>query len=477
MNRKFEVVIGLEVHAQLKTNTKIFCGCSTQFGSPPNTNTCPVCLGHPGTLPVLNEKVVEFAVRLGLATNCAVNSRSEFARKNYFYPDLPKGYQISQFDKPICEHGFIEANDADGNLKKIRIKRIHMEEDAGKLIHDAGDYTMFDANRCGVPLLEIVTEPDFSSSSEAVQYLSKIKQIVQYLDICDGNMEEGSLRCDANVSLRPVGSTSLGVKTEIKNMNSFRNVEKAIEYEIKRQTEILEEGNEVIQETLLWNADLEEAASMRGKEEAHDYRYFPEPDLMPVSLTSDYIGNIKNNLPELPEKKLLRFVSNYNLPKYDAGALTQTKSVADYFDALCLATREYKSASNWVMVEVMKILNERKIDVDKFSIPPDRLGELINRISDGTISNKIAKDIFEEMIDSELSADAIIEKKGLKQISNEDEISGVIENVLQQNAEQVGQYKNGSEKIFGYFVGQIMKATKGKANPQVVTKILKAKLN
>lgn len=477
MNQKFEVVIGLEVHAQLKTRTKIFCGCSTQFGNPPNTNTCPVCLGHPGALPVLNEKVVEFAVKLGLATNCVVNSLSEFARKNYFYPDLPKGYQISQFDNPICEHGFIEVNDAEGNLKKIRIKRIHMEEDAGKLIHDVGEYTMFDANRCGVPLLEIVSEPDIHSSNEAIQYLAKIKQIVQYLDICDANMEEGSLRCDANVSLRNVGSTSLGVKTEIKNMNSFRNVEKAIEYEIKRQTEILEEGNEVVQETLLWNAELEEAASMRGKEEAHDYRYFPEPDLMPVSLTNDYIDKIKSGLPELPENRLNRFISHYKLPNYDAEVLTQTKSIADYFEALCRETHEYKSASNWVMVEVMKILNDRKIGVERFSITPDRLGELINRIADGTISNKIAKDIFEEMIDSGLSADATIEKKGLKQISDETEIAGIIENILRQNSAQVEQYKNGSEKVFGYFVGQIMKATEGKANPQVVTKILKAKLN
>lgn len=474
---KFEAVIGLEVHAQLKTKTKIFCGCSTEFGNPPNTNTCPICLGHPGVLPVLNKKVVEFAVKLGLATNCTVNKTSEFARKNYFYPDLPKGYQISQFDKPICENGFLEVYNPSNNKKKIRIKRIHMEEDAGKLIHDVGDYTLFDANRCGVPLLEIVTEPDIATASEAVQYLNKIKQIVQYLDVCDGNMEEGSLRCDANISLRLRGSATLGVKTEIKNMNSFKNVERAIEFEIQRQTEILEEGRVVIQETLLWNADLEEATSMRGKEEAHDYRYFPEPDLMPLLLSNDFISEIKNELVELPDTKIERFIRQYSLPKYDAEILTQSKNLANFFEAVSSATSEYKLASNWVMVETMKILNERKIEIELFPIPPKNLGELINRISDGTISNKIAKEIFDELLEANTGVDEIIEKKNLKQISNADEINKIIAEILEKNPQQVQQFKEGSEKVFGFFVGQIMKATNGKANPHVVTKLLRDKLS
>ncbi|MEJ5261201.1 MAG: Asp-tRNA(Asn)/Glu-tRNA(Gln) amidotransferase subunit GatB, partial [Ignavibacterium sp.] len=340
-NNKYEAVIGLEVHAQLLTETKAFCGCSTKFGNLPNSNVCPVCLGHPGVLPVLNQKVVEFTVLMGLATKCRINNHSVFARKNYFYPDLPKGYQISQYEEPICENGYIEVTRQDKSIKKIRIKRIHMEEDAGKSIHDQDEYTLVDVNRCGVPLIEIVTEPDINTPDEAYQYLAKIKQIVQYLGICDGNMEEGSLRCDANVSVRLKGETSLGVKTEIKNMNSFRNVERALNYEIQRQIELIEDGEKIVQQTLLWNADLNAALPMRSKEEAHDYRYFPDPDLLPVVVNEEWINKISASMPELPEAKYKRFISQYSLPEYDAEILTQQKAIADYFEKVCLETSDY----------------------------------------------------------------------------------------------------------------------------------------
>lgn len=473
---KYEAVIGLEVHAQLLTDTKAFCGCSTRFGNAPNSNVCPVCLGHPGVLPVLNKKVVEFTVLMGLATNCTINKHSVFARKNYFYPDLPKGYQISQYEEPICENGYLTVKLSDGTNKKIRIKRIHMEEDAGKSIHDQSEYTLIDVNRCGVPLIEIVTEPDINSPEEAYKYLTKIKQIVQYLDICDGNMEEGSLRCDANVSVRLKGEKKFGVKTEIKNMNSFRNVERALQYEIERQIELIEDGEEVIQQTLLWNADLNEAFPMRSKEEAHDYRYFPDPDLLPVIVDEPWKENIAKSMPELPDVKLQRFIQQYNLPDYDSDILTQTKAVADYYEKVVSVTDDFKSASNWIMTDVLGYLNENKIEIIQFPISAKNLGKLINLISQGIISSKIAKEVFQIMLKSDDNPERIVKEKNLIQISDEGEIIKIIHEVLEKNKNQIDEYLSGKEKVFGFFIGQIMRESKGKANPQLVNQLLKSEL-
>jgi len=475
MNEKFEAVIGLEVHAQLLTNTKIFCGCSTKFGNEPNSNVCPICLGHPGVLPVLNKKVVEFALLLGVATKSTINTTSIFARKNYFYPDLPKGYQISQLEKPICEFGSVEVEKKDGTLKKIGITRIHMEEDAGKSIHDRGETTSIDVNRCGVPLLEIVSEPDMRTAEEAYLYLAKIKQLVQYLEICDGNMEEGSLRCDANISVRPIGQKELGTKAEIKNMNSFRNVERAINYEIHRQIELIEDGGTVIQQTLLWDADANEAYPMRSKEEAHDYRYFPDPDLVPIEISVEWFDEIKARVPELPDAKRERFINEFHLPVYDAEVLAQTKELANYYEKVTKVTNDYKAASNWVMVEVLKVLNEQKIEIVNFAVTPQNLGELINLIQKGTISGKIAKDVFAEMLVSGKEAEAIVKEKNLVQISDTSEIEKIIQQIFDANENQVKEFLEGKEKVFGFFVGQTMKATKGKANPQVVNELLKNK--
>lgn len=475
-NNKYEAVIGLEVHAQLLTETKAFCSCSTKFGNLPNSNVCPVCLGHPGVLPVLNKKVVEFTVLMGLATNCRINKHSIFARKNYFYPDLPKGYQISQYEEPICENGYIEVVSSDKSIKKIRIKRIHMEEDAGKSIHDQSEYTLVDVNRCGVPLIEIVTEPDINSPEEAYQYLAKIKQIVQYLGICDGNMEEGSLRCDANVSVRLKGESKLGTKTEIKNMNSFRNVERALKYEIERQIDLIEDGEEITQQTLLWNADLNEAFPMRTKEEAHDYRYFPDPDLLPVVVDDKWIETISASMPELPENKFKRFLTQYSLPEYDADILTQQKPIADYFEKVCELTNDYKSASNWIMTDVLGYINEHKIDIEEFPVSAENLGKLINLISNGTISSKIAKEVFSIMIESNQNPEIIVKEKNLVQISDKGELAKIIQSVLIKNQNQIEEYLSGKEKVLGFFVGQIMKETKGKANPQLVNQLLKTEL-
>jgi aspartyl-tRNA(Asn)/glutamyl-tRNA(Gln) amidotransferase subunit B len=476
MNNKYEAVIGLEVHAQLLTESKAFCGCSTKFGNSPNSNICPICLGHPGVLPVLNKKVVEYTVLMGLATNCTINEKSVFARKNYFYPDLPKGYQISQYEEPICEHGYVDIVFPDESNKRIGITRIHMEEDAGKSIHDQSYSTLVDVNRCGVPLMEIVSEPDMRTPVEAYLYLYKIKQLVQYLGICDGNMEEGSLRCDANVSVRLIGESKLGTKTEIKNMNSFRNVEKAISYEIERQIDIIEDGGNVIQETLLWDADLNEAYSMRSKEEAHDYRYFPDPDLMPVVVTDEWKSQIAAKMPELPDVRKERLMVKYNLPKYDSEILTQSKSIADYYEEVIETTNDYKAASNWIMTDVLKVINEEKIEIKDFSVPPENLGELINLIKEGTISGKIAKDIFPAMIKENKKPSLIVKEKNLVQISDSSEIEKILEKILSGSSNQVNQYLNGEEKVFGFFVGQVMKETKGKANPKVVNELLKEKL-
>ena len=416
---KYEAVIGLEIHAQLLTNSKAFCGCSTKFGLPPNSNVCPICLGMPGTLPVLNKRVVEFAIKLGLATHCKIRTYSIFARKNYFYPDLPKGYQISQYEEPICYDGYVEIELKNGEKKKIRLRRIHMEEDAGKSIHDQDVDTLIDINRCGVPLLEIVTEPDINTPQEAALYLTKIRQLVQYLDICDGNMEEGSLRCDANVSVRLKGEKKLGTKTEVKNMNSIKNVEKALEYEINRQIQILESGGTVIQETLLWDAGAGVVRPMRSKEEAHDYRYFPEPDLVPVVVPEEWINEIKKSLPELPEEKRDRFMKQYKLPKYDAEVLTSSKALADYYEQCVKYIDDYKSVSNWIMVEVLKILNERQIDIADFKVKPEHLAMLINLVNEGKINQTTAKMVLEEISETGEEPDSLIERKGLLQISDE----------------------------------------------------------
>jgi aspartyl-tRNA(Asn)/glutamyl-tRNA(Gln) amidotransferase subunit B len=476
MNEKYEAVIGLEVHAQLLTESKAFCGCSTKFGNSPNSNICPICLGHPGVLPVLNKKVVEFTVLMGLATNCRINEKSVFARKNYFYPDLPKGYQISQYEEPICENGYVDITFPDESTKRIGLTRIHMEEDAGKLIHDQSYYSLVDVNRCGVALMEIVSEPDMRTAQEAYLYLSKIKQFVQYLNICDGNMEEGSLRCDANVSVRLKGESKLGTKAEIKNMNSFRNVERAINYEIERQIDLIEDGGKVIQETLLWDADRNESYSMRSKEEAHDYRYFPDPDLMPVIVSNEWKSEIAKNMPELPAVRQERLVGKYGLPKYDAEILTQTKSIADYYEQVITTTNDYKSASNWIMTDVLKVINDEKIDIKDFSIPPENLGELVNLIKEGTISGKIAKDVFPLMLKENKKPSQIVKEKNLVQITDSSEIEKIVEKILSSNSNQVNQYINGEEKVFGFFVGQVMRESKGKANPKVVNDLLKEKL-
>ncbi|HEX2866862.1 MAG TPA: Asp-tRNA(Asn)/Glu-tRNA(Gln) amidotransferase subunit GatB [Ignavibacteriales bacterium] len=477
MKPEYEAVIGLEVHAQLLTDTKIFCGCSAKFGNPPNTNVCPICLGHPGVLPVLNKKVAEFAVLMGLATNCRINLNSVFARKNYFYPDLPKGYQISQFEAPICEGGFVEIELKDGTKRNIGLTRIHMEEDAGKSIHDQADETLVDVNRCGVPLIEIVSEPEMHTPEEAYEYLSRIRQTVQYLGICDGNMEEGSLRCDANVSIRLKGETRLGTKTEVKNMNSFRNVEKALIYEIDRQIEILEDGGRIVQETLLWDADNGVAVSMRSKEEAHDYRYFPEPDLMPVHISQEWFEEIKSGLPELPKERKMRFIREYSLPSYDAGVLTSSRELADYYEKTVSVTKDYKSASNWIMGEVLKILNETKTPIQNFPVQPENLGRLINLIGDNTVSGKIAKDVFQIMLSEAKEPGEIIKERNLVQITDTSELEGVIDRVIEGNPKDVKEFLSGKEKVIGFFVGQIMKETKGKANPKAVNEILRDKLN
>jgi len=476
MNKQYEAVIGLEVHAQLLTNTKLFCGCSTKFGGPPNSNVCPVCLAHPGALPVTNKRAVEYSVLMGMAVDCQINERSIFARKNYFYPDLPKGYQISQFEEPICENGLIIVTTEDDQLKNIRIKRIHIEEDAGKSIHDQGPGTLIDLNRCGTPLIEIVTEPDISTPKEAYEYLVNLKQIVTYLGICDGNMEEGSLRCDANVSVRLKGEKELGTKAEVKNMNSFRNVERAIEFEINRQIEIIEEGGKITQETLLWNADLNEAFPMRSKEESHDYRYFPDPDLLPLIVSEEWKNKIASQLPELPKARKQRIKDEYKLPEYDSEVLTSSKQIADYFEEVLKVTDDYKSASNWVMGDILKVVNENKISISDFSVSPENIGKLISLINNKTISSKIAKDVFEELLKEDKDPQKIVEEKNLLQITDTSQLEEAIDLIISGNSKQVEEFRSGKEKVLGFFVGQVMRETKGKANPQIVNELLIKKL-
>ncbi len=473
---KYEAIIGLEVHAQMLTETKIFCGCSTKFGSEPNTQTCPVCIGMPGVLPVLNKKAVEFAIKTGLAMNCRISPYSRFARKNYFYPDLPKGYQISQYELPICEGGYIEIV-VDGRVKRVGITRIHMEEDAGKNIHEGtGPYSFVDLNRAGVPLMEIVSEPDIRSPREAAEYMKKLRTILRYLKVCDGNMEQGSLRCDANVSIRPVGQKGYGTRTEVKNINSFKYVEKALEYEIKRQIMVVEEGGRVIQETRLWDSNKGITESMRGKEEAHDYRYFPEPDLVPITVSQEWIDEIRNKLPELPDSKRERFVSEYGIPEYDAEFLTSEKSVADWYEGAVKAGGKPKSVSNWMMGDLMRLLNEDNKSIDECPLKPEQLAGMLKLIDNGTISGKIAKTVFEKMYRTGKDADIIVKEKGLVQISDAGEIERAIDEILLKSQKEVERYRAGDEKLMGFFVGQVMKATKGKANPQVVNDLLRKKL-
>jgi len=479
---EYEAVIGLEVHAQMLTETKIFCGCSTKFGAEPNTQTCPVCIGMPGVLPVLNKKALEFAIKTGISLNCSISRYSRFARKNYFYPDLPKGYQISQYELPICENGYIEII-IDGITKKIGITRIHMEEDAGKNIHEGtGDYSFVDLNRAGVPLMEIVSEPDIRTPQEAVEYLKKLRTILRYLDVCDGNMEQGSLRCDANISIRKKGQKELGVKVELKNMNSFKFVEKALDYEIKRQIRVLEEGGNIIQETRLWDSTLGITESMRSKEEAHDYRYFPEPDLVPIVIDDKWIDEIRESLPELPDKKRERFVSSYGISENDANFLTSEKSIANWFEEAVMLGGKPKIVANWIKGDLMKLLNADDKSFEDCKLKPSHLVEMLKFIENGTISGKIAKVVFEEMyriseVSQEITAEKIIRDKGLLQISDEVEIEKIIDEILSKSKKEVDRYKAGEDKLLGYFVGQVMKATKGKANPQIVNELLKKKLS
>ncbi len=473
----FEPVIGLEVHAQLLTESKAFAPVSTEFGAEPNTHVTPLCLGHPGTLPVLNENLVRFIIKMGLATNCKIARKSIFARKNYFYPDLPKGYQISQYETPICYDGHIDITLEDGSTKRIGITRIHMEEDAGKSIHDQDPYnTLVDLNRAGTPLIEIVSEPDLRTAQEAYAYLTKIKQIVQYLEICDGNMEEGSLRCDANVSIRPKGREKFGTRTELKNMNSFRNVERAILYEIERQRHLILGGGSVVQQTLLWDSNKMETREMRSKEEAHDYRYFPEPDIPPVIVSEEMLNEIKAELPELPHVRRERFLTEYKLPEFDAEVLTDTRYMADFFENVLDIINKPKSVSNLIITEVRRILNERSIDIKEFPISTDRLAGLIQLREDDKISSSAMQTIFNAMLDGDKTAEDFARELNLLQVSDTGFIDSLVDEVLNQNPDKVKEYLGGKEGLLGFFIGQVMRNSKGKANPQLVRDTVLAKI-
>ncbi len=476
----YEAVIGLEVHAQLTTATKAFCSCPTTYGARPNTNTCPICLGHPGTLPVLNQQLVNHAVRVGLATNCSIRSLSTFSRKNYFYPDLPKGYQVSQYHDPICYDGYVEI-ETDGGIKRIGLTRIHMEEDSGKSIHDLDIDTLIDLNRSGVPLIEIVSEPDIRSAAEASQYLQQLRQTLVYLGVCDGNMEEGSLRCDANVSVRPIGQQTFGTKREIKNLNSFRNVEKAIDYEITYQIGLIDSGAHVEQATLMWDAGSQQTKVMRMKEQAHDYRYFPEPDLVPVVVTPAMIESLKTSLPELGLAKKQRFITTYGLPAYDAAILTADVMLADWYENVCALLQAplpatFKAVSNWILTELLRRMGEQKLTIDHIGLAPAQLASLVDAVHSGLISNAIAKEILPELFGSSKLASQIIDEKGLRQMSDRETIRSIVLQVLEANPDNVSKYRAGKTNLFGFFVGQALKASGGSANPSLVKDVMQQEL-
>ncbi|MFM8770542.1 MAG: Asp-tRNA(Asn)/Glu-tRNA(Gln) amidotransferase subunit GatB [Candidatus Kapaibacterium sp.] len=477
---KYEAVIGLEVHAQLTSASKAFCSCSTTYGAQPNVNVCPVCLGHPGVLPVLNENLVAFAVRMGLATNCQIRRESTFSRKNYYYPDLPKGYQITQYADPICHDGHVEI-EAESGTKSIGITRIHMEEDSGKSIHDLDIDTLVDLNRAGVPLIEIVSEPDIRTPQEAYQYLQQMRQILVYLGICDGNLEEGSMRCDANISVRLIGSTTCGTKREVKNLNSFRNVEKAIDFEINDQIALLEGGGQVVQQTRMWDAGAQKTKVMRSKEQAHDYRYFPEPDLGPVVVDHERLEELRRTIPELSLAKKRRFTEQYHLPAYDAAIFVDDIDVATYYEETCglLASpgaETYKLTSNWIMTDILRIMGERKCSVNDVGLTPRQLASIVDVISDGTISSKTAKDVFPDMLGTGRTAHELIEERGLKQVSDPSALLAMVQNVIQSNPDNVQKYRDGKTNLLGFFVGQVLKASGGTANPAMVTQLMKEAL-
>jgi aspartyl-tRNA(Asn)/glutamyl-tRNA(Gln) amidotransferase subunit B len=475
-DKQFETVVGLEVHVELHTNTKIFCGCSTEFGAPPNTHTCPVCLGHPGVLPVVNRQAIEYAMKAAMAINCEVATHSKFDRKNYFYPDSPKAYQISQYDQPIGQNGWIDI-EVNGVTKRIGITRLHLEEDAGKLTHVDGGYaSLVDFNRVGTPLLEIVSEPDIRSPEEARAYLEKLKAIIQYCDVSDVKMEEGSLRCDANISLRPFGQEKFGTRAELKNMNSFRGVQRGLEYEEIRQAEILSSGGEVVQETRRWDEAQGKTLTMRGKEEAHDYRYFPDPDLVRLYIDDEWKDRVRATIPELPDARKARYTEQLGLPAYDAEVITSSKKLADLFEESLSHTSDSKAVSNWIMGDLLGYLNTNNLEIDAVPITGQGLGEMIGLIEKGTISGKIAKTVFKEMLVSGKNPGQIVEEQGLVQISDEGAIQAIVDKVVEANPQSVADYKAGKEKAVGFLVGQVMKESKGKANPGLVNQLIVERL-
>ena len=478
LRNDYEMVMGLEVHAELSTKTKIFCSCPTEFGGEPNTHTCPICMAMPGTLPVLNEKVVEYAVKAGLATNCEISRYSKNDRKNYFYPDLPKSYQISQFDKPLCEHGYIEIEDDEGNPKKIRLTRIHIEEDAGKLNHNEfGGGSLVDLNRAGVPLIEIVSEPDLRSSGEAERYLKKLKSILEYIEVSDCKMQEGSLRADVNVSVRKKGSDKLGTRTEMKNMNSFKAITRAIEYEAERQADVIEDGGKIDQETLRWDDVSGKTFPMRDKEDAQDYRYFPDPDLVAIRLSEEYIENIKNNLPELPESRKARYMDEFKLSEKDSNLLTASKYLSNLFEEAEEICKNAKAVANWILSDISRILNEKEMEAEEIPFTGKELAKLVELIEKGTISSAIGKKVITELFENPKDPEEIIKEKGWIQISDEGAIKEVVIKVLENNPQSVADYKAGKDKALGFLVGQAMKETKGKANPQMLNKMFLEELN
>lgn len=480
MSQDFEIVIGLEVHAELKTQSKIFCGCKTAFGALPNTQTCPVCAGFPGVLPVLNQKVVELAIKTGLALNCEIPPVCKFDRKNYFYPDSPKAYQISQFDQPVCTRGYLDI-EVKGQTKRIGITRAHMEEDAGKLVHQGEitttPFSLVDLNRCGVPLLEIVSEPDMRSAQEARAYLEKLRSMLLFAGVSDCKMQEGSLRCDANVSVRPRGQSEFGTRTEIKNLNSFRALERAIEYEARRQMEALEDGEEIYQETRTWDEEKQVTRSLRSKEEAHDYRYFPEPDLPPLLISREWVEEIRSQMPEMPDQARKRLVDQYGLPDYDAGLLTLTPDSLSFFDQCLQVYPDAKIVANWMMGDMSRLLNQNNQEIGDCLVQPAQMGQMLKLVAGGSISGKMAKQVFEEMFRTGKDPDLVVKEQGLAQISDEGSLGPLLDEIIKTNPRVVEDYRNGKDKAFGFFVGQIMKATRGQANPALVNKLLKAKLD